>query len=49
MKAKIYRTCGINEEKLAVLGAFSFEKEPFSEDTAVMRKIDVVHKLINIH
>ena len=49
MKAKIYRTCGLNQEKLTDLGEFTFEKEPFSEDTAVMRKIDVVHKIINIH
>ena len=49
MKARIYRTCGANEEKLKDLGEFSFEKEPFSEDTAVMRKIDVVHKVINVH
>ena len=49
MKARIYRTCGKNDEKLTDLGSFSFEKEPFSEDTAIMRKIDVVHKVINIH
>jgi len=49
MKARIYRTCGLHEEKLKDLGKFFFEKEPFSEDTAVMRKIDVVHKVINIH
>ena len=49
MKARIYRTCGKNEERLKNLGEFSFVKEPFSEDTAMMRKIDVVHKVINIH
>ena len=49
MKARIYRTCGANLEKLADLGEFLLEKEPYSEDTAVMRKIDVVHKMINVH
>lgn len=49
MKARIYRTCEINDEKLKDLGEFSFVNEPYSDDTAVMRKIDVVHKVINVH
>lgn len=49
MNAKIFRTCKINEEKLSNLGEISFEKEPYSPDTTVMRKIDVVHKVINLH
>ena len=41
MKARIYRTCGKLEEKLKDLGEFSFVPEPYSEDTAVQRKINV--------
>lgn len=49
MKARIYRTCGKLEEKLKDLGEFSFVPEPYSEDTAVQRKIDVVQRVINVH
>ena len=49
MKARIYRTCGNLDERLKDLGEFSFVPEPYSEDTAVQRKIDVVQRVINVH